>query len=93
MKKKIGILIILCLLLVGEIFLYKKVRPSTEENIIVTTINYEQIFNAFTGTIMVRDKYDLGQKVTKNKLSDNEKLEIIKALVDKNDYTDSKEKA
>ena len=91
--KKIIFFLVLIILLVCGFLLFKNIKndkPMSNENI---KDKYENMFNSFTSTVMILDKYDKGQKVNQGKLSDHEKIEIIKSLVDSGDYTDSKEKA
>jgi hypothetical protein len=93
MKKKVFILVFIVLLLLFSFLLFKKLQNNRSINTDQIKDKYENMFNSFTSTLMILDKYDKGQKVTQGKLSDHEKIEIIKSLVDKNDYTDSEEKA
>ena len=95
MKKKILILIILVILIFIGFLIFKHFKSNGNNAFSDEQIKdkYQNMFNSFTWTIMLLDKYDKGQKVTIEKLSDHEKIEIIKSLVDQNDYTDSKEKA
>ena len=95
MKKKILILIILVILIFIGFLIFKHFKSNGNNAFSDEQIKdkYQNMFNSFTGTIMLLDKYDKGQKVNLSNLSNHEKIEIIKALVDKNDYTDSKEKA
>ena len=95
MKKKIFILLVIVVLLVLGFLLLKNHQSKSNNSFNGEQIKdkYENMFDSFTDTLMLLDKYDRGQKVSFGNLSDHEKIEIIKSLVDKNDYTDSKEKA
>ena len=95
MKKKVLVLIVLVILIIIGFLLFKNLKSKENNAFSDNQIKdkYENMYNSFTSTLMILDKYDKGQKVSIGKLSDHEKTEIIKALVDKNDYTDSEEKA
>lgn len=94
MKKKIFILLVIVILVFLGYLLFKNIKSRNSKiNNELVNDKYESMYNSFTKTIMILDKYGKGQKVNLSNLSDHEKTEIIKALVDKNDYTDSKEKA